>query len=170
MSKYDVLCVGSATVDTFLTIEQSFSSLKLGDKVLVKSVYKRSGGGATNSASALVRLGLKVKTATKVCNDDDGNFVLKELTADGVENICHARSKQQTDLATIISSTKEKDRIILVHKGASTDLSAKDFHPSQVNPSWIYLATLAGKSLQVAYEIAELAGKKGIKLLFNPSL
>src|SRR3989338_2469698 len=111
MSKYDVLCVGSATVDTFLTIEQSFSSLKLGDKVLVKSVDKRSGGGATNSASALVRLGLKVKTATKIGDDDDGNFILKELKADGVENICHVRSKQQTDLATIISSTKEKDRI-----------------------------------------------------------
>ncbi len=170
MSKYDVLCVGSATVDTFLTIEQSFSSLKLGDKVMVKSVNKRSGGGATNSAVALAKLGLRVKTATKVGADEDGNFILKELKAEGVENICPTKSTQQTDLATIISSTKEKDRIILVHKGASTDLSAKDFHTSQINPSWIYLATLTGKSFQVAQEIAELARKKSIKLLFNPSL
>lgn len=170
MSKYDVLTVGSATVDTFLTVEQPFSSLKLGDKALVKSVDKRSGGGATNSAAAIAKLGLKVKTLTKLGNDHDADLILAELKALGIENICHSKSKQQTDLATIISSTKEKDRIILVHKGASTDLSAKDFHPSQVNPSWIYLATLAGKSLQVAYEIAELAGKKGIKLLFNPSL
>ncbi|HLD78969.1 MAG TPA: carbohydrate kinase family protein [Candidatus Nanoarchaeia archaeon] len=170
MSKYDVLCVGSATVDTFLTIEQSFSSLKLGDKVLVKSVDKRSGGGATNSASALVRLGLKVKTATKIGDDDDGNFILKELKADGVENICHVRSKQQTDLATIISSTKEKDRIILVHKGASTDLSSRDLQSNQLTCSWIYLATLTGKSQQTAFEIAKLAKKKNIKLLFNPSL
>ncbi|MDO8510677.1 MAG: carbohydrate kinase family protein [Nanoarchaeota archaeon] len=170
MSRYDVLCVGSATVDTFLTIEQPFSSLKLGDKVLVKSVNKRSGGGATNSASALAKLGLKVKTATKVGDDDDGNFVLKELKADGVENICHTRSKQQTDLATIISSTKERDRIILVHKGASTDLSPRDLQSSKLNCSWIYLATLTGKSQQTAFEIAKIAGKKGIKLLFNPSL
>ena len=92
MSRYDVLCVGSATVDMFLTIEQSFSSLKLGDKVLVKSVDKRSGGGATNSASALAKLGLKVKTATKIGDDEDGNFILKELKADGIENIFHARS------------------------------------------------------------------------------
>ncbi len=170
MSKYDILCVGSATVDTFLAIEQPFSSLKLGDKVLVKSVDKRSGGGATNSAAALAKLGLKVKTATKVGADEDGNFILKELKADGIENICHVRSKQQTDLATIISSTKEKDRIILVHKGASTDLSAKDFQAAQITPSWIYLATLTGKSLQAAYAIAELAKKKNIQLLFNPSL
>lgn len=170
MSKYDVLCVGSATVDTFLMVEQPFSSLKLGDKVLVKSVDKRSGGGATNSAAALAKLGLKVKTATKVGDDGDGNFILKELKADGIENICHLRSKQQTDLATVISSTKEKDRIILVHKGASTDLSSKDIQASKLNCSWIYLATLTGKSQQTAHEIANIAKKKNIKLLFNPSL
>lgn len=170
MSNYDVLCVGSATVDTFLTIEQPFSSLKLGDKFLVKSVDKRSGGGATNSAAALAKLGLQVKTATKVGNDEDGNFILRELKNEGIENICTARSGQQTDLATIISSTKEKDRIILVHKGASTDLSFRDIHASKLNPSWIYLATLTGKSFHAAQEIAKLAKKKGIRLLFNPSL
>ncbi len=170
MSRYDVLCVGSATVDTFLTIEQPFSSLKLGDKVLVKSVDKRSGGGATNSASALAKLGLKVKTATKIGDDEDGNFILKELKASGIENIFQVRSKQQTDLATIISSTKEKDRIILVHKGASADLSAKEIPVSQINSSWIYLATLTGKSFHAAHKIVALAKKKKIKLLFNPSL
>jgi len=170
MSRYDVLCVGSATVDTFLTIEQPFSSLKLGDKVLVKSVDKRSGGGATNAASALSKLGLKVKTATKVGDDDDGNFILKELKTDQIENICRIRSRQQTDLATVISSTKERDRIILVHKGASTDLSAQDLQSSKINCSWIYLATLTGKSQQTAFEIATIAKKKDINLLFNPSL
>lgn len=170
MSKYDVVCVGSATVDTFLTIEQPFSSLKLGDKVLVKSVDKRSGGGATNSASALAKLGLKVRVATKVGNDDDGNFILKDLTLYGVDNICQARSRQQTDLATLISSTKEKDRIILVHKGASTDLSLKDIPSSKLDCSWIYLATLTGESFKTALQIAALAKKKKIKLLFNPSL
>ena len=170
MSKYDVLCVGSATVDTFLTIDQPFSSLKLGDKVLVPSVDKRSGGGATNSASALVKMGLKVKIATMVGDDDDGNFILKELKKEGIENICHRRSRQQTDLATIISSTKERDRIILVHKGASTDLSVKEISVSKLDCSWVYLATLTGKSQKAAFEIARIAGKKNIKLLFNPSL
>lgn len=170
MSQYDVLCVGSATVDTFLAIGQPFSSLKLGDKVLVKSVSKRSGGGATNSASALAKLGLKVKTATKLGNDEDGNFILRELKSEGIKNVCHNRSKQQTDLATIISSTKERDRIILVHKGASTDLSTKDILVSKLDCSWIYLATLTEKSQRTAFYLANLAQKKKIKLLFNPSL
>src|SRR3989344_926598 len=170
MSNYDVLCVGSATVDTFLTVEQPLSALKLGDKVLVKSVNKRSGGGATNSAAALAKLGLKVKTATKVGNDEDGSFILRELRAEEIENITLSRSKQQTDLATIISSTKEKDRIILVHKGASTDLSGNDLPVSKMNCSWIYLATLTGKSMHTAQQIAAIARKRKIKLLFNPSL
>ena len=170
MFKPDVLCIGSATVDHFLIIDIPFSKVKVGDKILVKSIHTYSGGGATNSASALAKLGLKVKTATKVGDDDDGNFILKELKAEGVENICRNRSKEQTDLATIISSTKEKDRIIMVHKGASTDLSLKDIPASTLNCAWIYLATLTGKSLSVAYDIAKISRKKRINLLFNPSL
>lgn len=167
MSKYHVLCVGSATVDTFLTIEEPFSSIHAGDKVLVKSVDKRSGGGATNSASALAKLGLKVKTLTKLGDDSDGDFILKELRDEGINNICHTRSRQKTDLATIISSTKEKDRIILVHKGASTDLSVKDYKQSQFRTKWVYLATLTGKSFQVASHLSRL---QNTSLLFNPSL
>ncbi|MEK6809287.1 MAG: carbohydrate kinase family protein, partial [Nanoarchaeota archaeon] len=116
------------------------------------------------------KLGLKVKTATKVGDDEDGNLILKELKKEGIENICRARSRQQTDLATIISSTKEKDRIILVHKGASADLSSKDLPLSEMNCSWIYLATLTGKSQRTAFEIAKAAKKKNISLLFNPSI
>ena len=60
MFKYDVLCVGSATVDNFLTTEKSLKSIKLGDKVLVKGSEVHSGGGATNSAASLAKFGLKV--------------------------------------------------------------------------------------------------------------
>ena len=38
MFKYDILCIGSATLDNFLTIEQKFDSIHPGDKVLVKNM------------------------------------------------------------------------------------------------------------------------------------
>ena len=38
IKRYDVLCIGSATLDNFLTTDCSLKSVKLGDKVLVKKM------------------------------------------------------------------------------------------------------------------------------------
>lgn len=169
MFRSDVLCVGSATIDNFLTIGRPLSKIRLGDKVLVKSLEKHSGGGATNAAATLAKLGLKVKVLTKLGHDHGAEFILKELKDYKIKNVCLHQSKKNTDSATIISSTKERDRIIYVHKGASLDLTKTDFKKSQLNTKWIYLASLMGKSFQVINFIAQHKSKK-TKILFNPSL
>ena len=165
-----ILCVGSATLDQFLTIEQPLSKIKLGDKVLVKSLETHSGGGATNSAAALSKLGLKVKVLTKLGADHAAEFILKELKEYRIKNLCRHHSHKQTDQAVILHSLAEKDRIILVHKGASEDLGWEDFSKLFLRVKWIYLASLLGKSFQTAKEIAAYAQKRKINILFNPSL
>ena len=99
-------------LNNFLLVEQPLSSIKLGDKVLVKSTEKHSGGGATNSAVALVKMGVKTKILTKLGNDSDAKLIQQELNDYKIKNICQKKSKKRTDSATIISSIKEKDRII----------------------------------------------------------
>lgn len=170
MFGYHVLCIGSATLDNFLTIEHPLAKIKLGDKVLVKDLEKHSGGGASNAAAALSKLGLKVKILTKLGNDHDAHFIQEELKQYQVKNICRSHSKLNTDFSTILSSTKEKDRIIFVHKGASRDLKVSDFSLFNLRTDWLYLATLMGKSLPTAKFIADYALRKKIPLLFNPSL
>lgn len=164
------MCVGSATIDNFLSVSQPFVRIKLGDKVLVNDIEKHSGGGATNSAVALAKFGLKVKTLTKLGSDHDAEFIVKEIKQHRIENICLHHSQKKTDFSTVINFEKEHDRIIFVHKGASEDLSLNDFKKSQLNTHWIYLATLMGKSFQVAKQIAEYSRSRDINLLFNPSL
>ncbi len=170
MFRYDVLCIGSGTLDNFLTSEEPLSKVKLGDKVLVKSLEKHSGGGATNAGAALARMGLQVKILTKLGNDHDADFIIKELKEYRIKNICRNSSRKNTDFSMIVSSAKEKDRIIYVYKGASKDLSLGDFRKYQLKARWIYLATLMGKSYKTAEAIAEYAKIKKINLLFNPSL
>ena len=169
VSRDDVLCVGSAVVDRFLQIDQPFSSIAAGDKVLVKSTELHTGGGATNSAAALSLLGLKVKMLTKLGRDHDAEFIVKEMKRYRAPNICRTRSTKKTDSSTIIFSEEEQDRIIFVQKGASQDLMSQDFHLSALNTRWIYLATLMGNSFQTAEILAKYAQKKKINLLFNPS-
>ncbi len=164
----DVITIGSATVDHFLTIDQPFSSIKAGDKILVKHVETYSGGGATNAAAALSKLGLRVKTLTKVGNDHDAEFVLQDLKRYKVDNLCRHRSKHHTDFSTLISSTKEKDRIIFAFKEASRDLERADFNRKELTSSWLYLGSLMGKSFQVIKKI--ISSNPGRPVLFNPSL
>lgn len=170
MFKYDVLCIGSATLDNFLTIDQHFGSIRLGDKVLVRGMEKHSGGGGTNAAAALAKLGLKVKILSKLGNDHDADFIKQEMRQYNIKNICLHHSRHNTDFSTLIYSIKDKDRVIYVHKGASQDIFATDFKRSQLKADWIYLATVIGKSFQTVKEIVKYAEKKKIKLLFNPSL
>ena len=150
MFSQDVLCIGSATVDQFLTVKNSLKSIRLGDKILVSSREIHSGGGAANSAAALSKLGLKTKVLIKLGDDHDADFILKELQQYRVKNICLHRSQKGTDHATIISSDQERDRVIYVYKGASQELNPADFKKSQLKAKWIYLATFMGKSLQTA--------------------
>ena len=169
--KYDVIAVGSATVDRILTMREEFSSVKLGDKILLETVEKFSGGGATNTAAAFSTLGLKTAMITKLGRDEEGDFIEKEMRRDyGVKNLCQHRSHKKTDLAFIVTSLKEKDRVIFVQKGASPELRGTDFRKSSLRSKWIYLSTLIGNSFSTAKEIAELAQRKKISLLFNPSL
>lgn len=170
MFKSDVICVGSAIVDSFFTIDQKVSTVKLGDKVLVEHLERHSGGGATNSAAALRKLGLKVKVLVKLGRDHDAELIKKELKEYKIKNICLNKSKKNTDSATIVSSAQEKDRVIYVHKGASTDLKFNDFKKSQLKTKWIYLASLMGDSWNTAKEITKYVESKKINLLFNPSL
>ncbi|MBI1968712.1 carbohydrate kinase family protein [Candidatus Woesearchaeota archaeon] len=165
----DVLCVGSATVDHFLTIELPFSAIKPGDKVLAQDFVLHTGGGATNAAVALQKLGVQAALLTKLGQDHNASFVQKELQRYHLTNACRTRSRKNTDVAFIVSSAKEHNRIIYVHKGASEDLSLTDI-PHHLTVPWIYLASVTGHAFPVALHLAKCAEKKKIKLLFNPSL
>src|SRR3989338_2883644 len=165
----EVLCVGSATVDHFLTIGPPFSAVKPGDKVLAQYFVLHTGGGATNAAVALKKLGVQSALLTKLGRDHNASFVQKELQQYHLTNACRTRSRKNTDVAFIVSSAKEHNRIIYVHKGASEDLSLADI-PRSLKVPWVYLASVTGHAFPVALHLAQQCQKKGINLLFNPSL
>ena len=163
--RYDVLTVGSATLDTFLDTSMI---AKPGDKILVNKIIKHSGGSATNSAAVLAKFGLKVKMLTKLGADLEGEFILKEMKNYKVKNICLHHSLKHSDVSTIIN--QDKDRTIYVHKGASTHLNINDYKKSQLNAKWFYIGSLMDNSFNVAKDLTCYAQEKKVKVLFNPSL
>lgn len=165
---FDVICVGSTTLDTFLTIHQKLSSVTYGSKILIKHLETHTGGGGSNSAAALAKLGLKVGYLGKLSKEDNSKLIRQEFHQNKIKILNQKRSFLPTDQAFILNSEQEKDRVIYIYKGASDDLTVNDL-PKKLETKWFYLATLLGKSFPVLTYLAKYAQKNKIKTLFNPS-
>ena len=92
----DVITIGSATIDVFMRVEEDLTKLKLGEKVLVDYLDIETGGGGTNSAVALSRMGLKVKYLGRLGKDEFAEMVKNNLNSENVEVI---RTKPDKKLA-----------------------------------------------------------------------
>jgi sugar/nucleoside kinase (ribokinase family) len=168
---FDVVCVGSATVDTYLDIDQKFKSISLGNKILTKKHTSLCGGGAINASHALKMFGLKVGLITKLGDDHNGRFMRTQIKNMKIKHLTPDPSIQQTDTSIILSSSKDKDRVIFVNKSASCDLLEREIPFRHIqNAQWIYLGTLLEKSTAVAQSIIEHGANKKVLLNFSSYL
>src|SRR5437016_5339166 len=91
------LTIGGATKDIFINYENeknmqlstktktnSYILLEEGLKIDVMDIHNATGGGATNSAASLKKLGLEVSCCFKIGNDKAGEFILEELNKIGI--------------------------------------------------------------------------------------
>ena len=97
---YDVITVGSATVDVFAHTdrsqlikimtdhsEQDLLAYPSGSKIIITELDFTTGGGGTNTAVSLARLGLKTAYLGQLGNDDNGNHILKKLKEEKISFI-----------------------------------------------------------------------------------
>ncbi|MBR9691609.1 carbohydrate kinase family protein [Candidatus Woesearchaeota archaeon] len=166
---YDVITIGSATIDVFANISKKVHECRLGDKVLIEEIVFETGGGGINPAVALSRMGLKAAFLGKLGHDHNAFKILHELKKENVKIIKTTPSKYSTSYSFILKSKQEKDRILFIHKGASDHLLYSEINKSELNTKWIYLATMLNQSFKTANKIAKYAKKNNIRLMFNPS-
>lgn len=167
---YDVITLGSATVDVFGVISKKYDKVSPGDKVLVNKLDFEVGGGGVNSAVAFSRMGLDTAFLGKVGCDHNGVKVLRELKKEGVDFLHLKASDDFTSFSFILNSSKEKDRIIYTYKGASDHLKTSEINWEGLKKTkWIYMATLLKDSFKTAEKVATFASENKINLMFNPS-
>jgi len=166
---FDVITIGSATVDVFATISKRFKEVKLGDKVLITDLKFETGGGGLNSAVALRKMGLRTAFLGKLGHDHNAFKILHELKKEKVTVIKTVPAKERTSYSFILESTKNRDRVIYTYKGASDYLSIKEVYLKKLKTKWIYMATMLKQSFTTCEKIAQFAKKNNINILFNPS-
>lgn len=164
----DVITIGSATIDVFMRSERDITKLNLGEKVLVDYLDIETGGGGTNSAVALSRLGLKVKYLGKFGKDNFSEMIEDNLKKEKVKIIKVSKDMKHHTPYSVILNQKGKDRVIFAYKGSANFLDT--FPKSEIKDTeWIYLASMLGKSFETVKKIVNYAHKNKVKILFNPS-
>lgn len=174
MTVFDVVTIGSATVDVHAVTEHSLVKVKRqnhfqthiafpsGCKVLIDELLYTIGGGGTNTAVCFSRLGLKTGYIGSIGTDSAGKDVKELLKKEKIKFLGHTCTKK-TGYSVILDS-KDKDRAILTFKGANNFLNVTKCKPFQAK--WLYLSSMVGDSYESQVAIAK---KSGAKIAFNPS-
>lgn len=174
---YDVITVGSGTIDVFIWTEsadmfrrkkQKEICFPIGSKILIKKLNVDTGGGGTNTAVALARLGLKTAWLGKLGNDKNGKRVLERVRSEGVDFI-GTYDGEMTGQSIIIDSRLEKDRTILAYKGVNDKLRFEKIGLGKLRAKWFYLCAMEGESLKTLFKLADFAKRNKIRVIFNPS-
>ena len=177
---YDVITVGSATLDVFAKTrfselikiidpkgETDLIAFPAGSKILIDELEFTTGGGGTNTAVAFSRLGHKVAFVGKLGQGTNSEFINKDLKKEKIELLC-AYGKGQSGYSVILD-TLEHDRTILVYKGINDELKYNEIPYKQLKTKWFYFSAMMNESFHTLERLAEFAQQNKIKIAFNPS-
>jgi sugar/nucleoside kinase (ribokinase family) len=177
---YDVITFGSASKDIYLKSKSFFKiadekfkdgkgiCFNFGSKIELEDVIFFSGGGGTNTAATFSKQGLRTAYCGAVGDDWIGKSVIKELEDLKIGNFVTIIKKNKTNVSLILSYPGQ-DKTILVFRGASDNLNAKDIPWGKIkNTKWFYLAPFSGKLAASTEKLIDFARENKIKVAFNP--
>jgi sugar/nucleoside kinase (ribokinase family) len=128
-----------------------------------------TGGGGTNTAFSLAHLGLKSAFLGKIGSDEAGEKLLQELQEAGVDTSFHIVSKRRSTGYSVILTSFEGDRTVLVHRGANSVMDADDIDWSFLDKTrWVHITSLSGRSAKLLPVLVQRAKRKGVKISLNP--
>ncbi len=176
---YDVITMGSATVDVFAKTDaemfsfyheghtDEFIAYPSGSKILIEELDFQIGGGGTNTSVAFSRLGLKTAYIGRLGTCENSARILDLLKKEKIDFIGRT-SDGQAGYSVILDSHSD-DRTILTFKGLNNKLKYSDIDKKKLDSAWLYSSSLVGESYKTFERTIRLAKKKGMNVAFNPS-
>jgi sugar/nucleoside kinase (ribokinase family) len=145
---FDIVCVGNAKIDTFLTLHEANEHLRLiketnelaikfGEKIEIDKAELLLGGNAANVSVGAARLGLNTALITEIGKDEFAQKIINTLKDENIDvsNVIQTEG-QQSSFSTIIN-----------YKGERTVFSEHvkrlhDFNFDNISTKWVYLTSL----------------------------
>lgn len=174
-NQLDLLSIGDASMDVFITPTESETLCKLddkeclvcfsyGDKIPVKSMEFSIGGNATNNAVGARRLGVKSAVVLTLGDDGIGNQIIEKLKKDGVDTTYIIQQHStSSNYSTVVNYSGE--RTIFTYKAPRS----YEFPVQLPVTPWVYLTSM-GESFRPFYNhlVNWLKKNPSVKLAFNP--
>ncbi len=168
----DVISIGNATEDVFIKIHSRVFRQGVcflpGAKVEVEEINCFTGGGATNTAVAFSRLGLKTGIVASIGGDISGSNILNELKRERVNTSLMVVSKKFCTAYSAILTGFGRDRIILTYRGATAQLNnERHIKWNKLKSKWFYISSFHTKP-KVLKKLIDFGNRNGIKIALNP--
>jgi len=177
--KYDVVTIGSATLDVFAKSESELIKIKtsqneedliaypLGSKILITDLEFQIGGGGSNTALTFANLGLKTGYMGFIGDDENGRNILalmKKNRIDFIGTVIDAKTNY-----SIILDSIEEDRTILVYRDASDKVDFSQLRLKSLKTKCIYSSSVLEPGFFAIEKLSEWAKKNNVLFAFNPS-
>lgn len=176
--KYDIIAVGGTTEDiTFYTNEakmidnkddilaQRLMAFEYGAKLRIDRSYSTFGGGASNAAVCLAKLGMKVACLVAIGNDNRGKSVMENFKKHDVKtNLIQIKKDIETGFTFFIVGN-DKEHVGFSNRAANKKLSISREDIKKLDSAeWIYMTSLSGKWREVLNQVF----KTKAKIAWNP--
>lgn len=174
MLSFDVVCVGNAKIDAFLSIHEASQHLRLnkdtnelciksGEKIAVDKCEFLLGGNAANVAVGLSRLGLKSSLYAEIGDDELSHKIINTLKKEDVHTENVKRSKDNECSISVIINFKNERTIFSEHIQR-----LHDFTFDNLSAKWLYLTSI-GNEWKTAYKRAvNFVKQTKTRVAFNP--
>ena len=124
--KARVNCLGVLVVDALSGPLERYPEPGRVSQVVTKSLRFAAGGGAANTGGALAKMGVPVGVFSKVGNDANGAFLLRELGGCGVDTAGIRVAENETTPFTFVGIHPDGDRTFIHTPGSNLTFSRDD--------------------------------------------
>lgn len=158
---FDIVTVGSALRDvTYYTnafsviknpakdpTRQKLLAVEFGAKIRSDNVHFDFGGGASNTAVACARLGMKTAVITTVGDDLDGRAILSHLRDEGVDtSLVRVHPKKRTGLSFVAVDERTGEHTAFVYYGATEEVRVSPAVLQKFRTEAFYVSSLNNSS------------------------
>lgn len=179
MKKFDFITIGGTTEDiTFYTkdaiminnkrdvLRQKLMAFEYGAKLKVDRAYSTFGGGASNAAVCLSRLGLKTAALVSLGNDNRGQDILQNFKKHKVDTALVQVQKDFETGFTFFIVGGDKEHVGFSNRAANSRLKiGRETKASLSEAKWLYMTSLSGEWEKVLKAVFSVPG---VKVAWNP--
>jgi ribokinase len=166
MSSFDVVGFGALNVDKLFKVNRL---AKAEEESFIEDYVETCGGSAANTAIGLARLGCKVGFIGKVGCDREGEVLLKDFCAEGVDTAGTTRAEQGKSGTVLGFVDKKGARTLYIDSGVNDTITLDEVNTRYASRAqFLHLTSFVGdQSFQTQKKLLD-ALPDSVKVSFDP--